>query len=124
MEGGIFVAIFLFLTIGCILGGLIISKHKERMRIIEKGLTPEDIKALYLTQMRPSSPLSSLKWGILFVMVGLAIFLGVWLDETFRENTHSGDRQKALRVHLGAFLLLSSQLLHFAVLFAGLTIAM
>ena len=83
MEGGIFVAIFLFLTIGCILGGLIISKHKERMRIIEKGLTPEDIKALYLTQMRPSSPLSSLKWGILFVMVGLAIFLGVWLHSMY-----------------------------------------
>jgi len=83
MEGGIFVAIFFFMTVLLIWGGIIISRHKERMSIIEKGLGADDMKALYSTWARPSSPLSSLKWGILFVMVGLAVILGVWLHSLY-----------------------------------------
>lgn len=83
MDGGIFVAIFFFMTVLLIWGGIIISRHKERMSIIEKGLGADDMKALYATWARPSSPLSSLKWGILFVMVGLAVILGVWLHSLY-----------------------------------------
>jgi len=83
MDGGIFVAIFLFLCIVLIWGGWIISRHKERMTIIDKGLTPEDMKALYTTWSKPASPLSSLKWGILLCMVGLAVILGVWLHSMY-----------------------------------------
>ncbi len=83
MEGGIFVAIFMFLTILLIVGSLILSRHKERMSIIEKGLSSEDIKALYATRIRSASPLSSLKWGILLVMVGIAIVIGIWLHSMY-----------------------------------------
>ncbi|HTY01519.1 MAG TPA: DUF6249 domain-containing protein [Bacteroidota bacterium] len=83
MEGGIFIVIFFFITVLLIWGGTIISRHKERMSIIEKGLGADDMKALYSTWARPSSPLSSLKWGILLVMVGLAIILGVWLHSLY-----------------------------------------
>ncbi len=83
MDGGIFMGIFFFLTILLIFGSFIISRHKERMSIIEKGLNAEDMKALYTTWAKPTSPLSSLKWGILLVMVGLAVILGVWLHSMY-----------------------------------------
>lgn len=83
MDGGILVPIFFFICLTLVWGGYYLSRHKERMTIIDKGLSPEDMKALYTTWSRPSSPLSSLKWGILFCMVGLAILLGAWLHSMY-----------------------------------------
>ena len=60
-----------------------LTRHKERMTMIEKGLSPEDVKALYQRQTFRVNPLSSLKWGIVFVAVGLAVLVGMWLRNAF-----------------------------------------
>lgn len=58
------------------------ERHKERMAIIEKGLSPVDYQELYKRQfMRVSNPLTSLKWGLLAVFVGLGLFTGAALIE-------------------------------------------
>ena len=46
------------------------------MRLIEKGLTPEEVKAYFAdANTKPRNPYSSLKWGILLTFLGIGIFL-------------------------------------------------
>lgn len=80
---GIVALVFFFTTVVLITGGIILTRHKERMSIIEKGLDTEEIKALYTRGVWKTSPLGSLKWGILFVALGLAILAGMWLHEVY-----------------------------------------
>jgi hypothetical protein len=55
------------------------------MSILEKGLVKEDLKYLYSRRFSFSpNPLSSLKWGIILVSVGLGLVLAMFLRETFR----------------------------------------
>jgi hypothetical protein len=75
------IPIILFLCATGVIVAFIISRHKERMAMLEKGLKGEEIKALY-TKDYHWSPLSSLKWGILFVMAGLAVLAGYQLHRT------------------------------------------
>jgi hypothetical protein len=82
MEGMI-ATIFFFTTVVLIWGGIVLTRHKERMTIIERGLKPEDMKALYDRGSLRVSFGSSLKWGIIFVGIGLAILVGMWLRETY-----------------------------------------
>ena len=76
---GMLAIVFFFTTICVVGGGLIISRHRERMSMIEKGVKSEEMRALYAAGMREWHPLTSLKWGILLVSVGLAILLGLIL---------------------------------------------
>ena len=78
----IFVPIVFFFVIAAIWGSFILTRHKERMAMLDKGLKPEDIKQLYMKGSAQVSPLGSLKWGIVFVAVGLAVILGMWVRET------------------------------------------
>ncbi len=77
------VGIVFFLCVALVLGAHILSKHKERMTIIEKGLNPEEIKSLYARTWYATSPLASLKWGILLVTVGAGLMIGLWLHSTY-----------------------------------------
>ena len=52
------------------------------MAMIEKGLSSEEIKAMY-TRDVSRDPLSSLKWGLLFVLAGMALLLGNFLHEHY-----------------------------------------
>jgi hypothetical protein len=61
----------------------ITSRHKERMTMIERGMASEEIKALYSRDTSRRDPISSLKWGILFLFIGLAILLGNYLRAQF-----------------------------------------
>ena len=63
----------------------IVAKHRERTMMIEKGLTSEEMKALYTRDVR-RDPLSALKWGLLFVLGGLAVLIGVYLRDTYFAN--------------------------------------
>ena len=58
------------------------TRHRERMAMVEKGLGSEEIKALY-TRDRRHNPLNSLKWGILFVLGGVAVMVGNFLHDTY-----------------------------------------
>ena len=58
------------------------TRHRERMAMVEKGLGTEEIKAMY-AKNGPRSHLSSLKWGILFVLGGIAIMLANFLHTVY-----------------------------------------
>jgi uncharacterized protein DUF6249 len=58
------------------------SRNRERMAMIEKGLSSDEIKAMYARDVK-RDPLQSLKWGILFVLGGVALMLGNYLHDTY-----------------------------------------
>lgn len=68
---------------GIIIFWAIYTKHRERMRLIEKGLPPEEVKAYFAGESKPSNPYSALKWGILLTFVGAGIFLGNLLEDMY-----------------------------------------
>ena len=68
--------VFTFGIPGVIIFWWLYTKHRERMRLIEKGLTPEEVKAYFTeTNNKPRNPYSSLKWGILLTFLVIGIFL-------------------------------------------------
>jgi hypothetical protein len=77
------VPVFLFACIAAVWTAFILTRHKEKMAMIEKGTGAEDIKSLYARGAWRSNPLSSLKWGMICVGVGLAILLGMWLRDAY-----------------------------------------
>jgi hypothetical protein len=79
----VIIPVVFFLTIGIIWGGVILTRHRERMTIIEKGLKPEDLKALYERSAGKPNPLGALKWGMVFMAIGLAVLIGMYVRETF-----------------------------------------
>jgi hypothetical protein len=80
---GMLAIIFFFTSISILLGSYIFTRHRERVGMIEKGMKSDEIKALYAMGSHNVNPLSSLKWGILFVSVGLAILLGMFLHSSY-----------------------------------------
>lgn len=80
----IFGIIFTFGIPGIIIFWVIYSKHRERMRLIEKGLTPDEVKNYFKgAERRPRHSYGALKWGILFVFFGAGIFIANVLEEKF-----------------------------------------
>jgi hypothetical protein len=68
---------------GVIIFWAIYTKHRERMRLIEKGLPPEEVKAYFASESKPNNPYSALKWGILLAFLGAGIFFGNYLEEMY-----------------------------------------
>ena len=82
----VLIPIVFFLTMGAVWGAIILTRHRERINMIEKGLKADDIKSLYERQTMKMSPLFSLKWGMVLICVGVAIMLGIWLRENYIFN--------------------------------------
>jgi hypothetical protein len=63
----------------------LLIRHRERIAVIEKGLPSEDIKAIFARNpiRFRHDPLTSLKWGILFILGGLAVMLGIFLHDKY-----------------------------------------
>lgn len=80
------ISVFLFLSAALVIAIFVWTRHRERMSLIEKGTSQAEITALFAKSVRPANPLSSLKWGIFFIMVGLAVLIGVWLEQTYMVN--------------------------------------
>jgi len=100
-------AVFVILLVLCVcsvIGAAIFARHRERMSMIEKGLKGEELKAYFEKGVRPWSPLSSLKWGIVLVGVGAAILLGLWLQDAF--GVHGGVFPGLIAIFGGASLVL------------------
>jgi hypothetical protein len=79
----LFGIIFSFGIPGIIIFWWLYTRHRERMRLIEKGLTPEEVKSYFKHEARRGTPFSTLKWGILLAFVGLGIFLANLFEELY-----------------------------------------
>lgn len=66
---------------------IIYTKHREKMRLIEKGFTPEEARKFFSeSEKKPRNPYGALKWGILFLFVGAGIFTANILQELYDFN--------------------------------------
>jgi hypothetical protein len=78
MYADVFVPIFLFGGTAFVLFKYVEARHRERMAMIDKGLSPAEMGAA--SPRRPfSHPLTTLKWGLLALFVGIGIFVGNYL---------------------------------------------
>ena len=80
--------IFTFGIPGALVFWYIYIRHKERTKLMDMGLTPQEARDYFREQERkPKNPYSTLKWGILLTMVGIGLFIGILLDEMgFKES--------------------------------------
>jgi hypothetical protein len=80
---GTIAIVFFFSTLVIIWGGFILTRHKERAMMIERGLKAEEIQSLYSRSAWRTNPLSSLKWGIIILAIGIAALFGMYLHANF-----------------------------------------
>jgi Domain of unknown function (DUF6249) len=81
-------AVLIVITLFSIVGGVLVlwlvTRHRERTTMLEKGFKPEEMKELYRRGAFASpNPLSSLKWGLVFTMIGIAVVLAMFLDSVY-----------------------------------------
>ena len=87
MKGPEFlVPIFFFLAVASVWAVHLLTRHRERTMMIEKGMQSAEIKAMFDRRWFAANPLGSLKWGMLFVAVGLAALVGIWLHSNYYLN--------------------------------------
>jgi hypothetical protein len=77
MQGfwDVFPVIVIFPTFGLMLKWFF--EYRTRKQLIDKGLVDENVKYLQFSKMEQFAP-SSLKWGLIFLFVGVAIIL-LWI---------------------------------------------
>jgi hypothetical protein len=74
MNGSeVFIPIVLFLAPVLLIK--IISDNRIRHKLIDKGLVDEKVKYLFSENLT-LQPLSSVKWGLVLIGIGLALFIG------------------------------------------------
>jgi hypothetical protein len=71
----ILVPLAFFAAIGIPVYEHIRSRHRERIALIEKGIVTEDVKYLYSSAAAKSNPYGALKWGLIFVFVGIGLLI-------------------------------------------------
>ena len=80
----IFAFVFIFGFPAIIILWAIYTKHRERMRLIEKGISPEEAKKYFANvDKKPRNAFGALKWGILFLFLGAGIFTANILEQMY-----------------------------------------
>jgi hypothetical protein len=82
----VLIPITMFLATGAVFIIWLITRHRERITMIEKGLSADQMKSLTQRDAQREirrDPFGSLKWGILLVLGGLAILIGNYLHVQF-----------------------------------------
>jgi len=80
----IFAFVFIFGFPSIIILWSIYTKHRERMRLIEKGISPEEAKKYFASvDKKPRNAFGALKWGILFLFLGAGIFTANILEQMY-----------------------------------------
>ncbi|MCB0834473.1 MAG: hypothetical protein KDC45_13490 [Bacteroidetes bacterium] len=59
-----------------------VSDNRLRQKLADKGLVDEKVKYLF-AQAGESSPMNALKWGIVLVAIGVALFAATLLPRLF-----------------------------------------
>lgn len=77
----VLVVFIVFGSTGLILWKFFESRHKEKMAMIEKGVNPKEFKGVSLREVFRLNPLSSLKWGLLAMFVGIGILVAARLEQ-------------------------------------------
>lgn len=83
MNGEFLIPIFLFGGTAWVLVVYFNNRHKERMAMIDKGVSASDLRGTPMREWLRANPLSSLKWGLLAAFVGIGLFVAEWLDRVF-----------------------------------------
>ncbi len=82
MEG-VLISLSFFILVALIFYYHTTTRHKQRMAMLEKGFSPEQIRSIAHRVFAGQSPLSSLKWGIIITAIGLAIIVGSFLHSVY-----------------------------------------
>jgi hypothetical protein len=82
-----FPLIVMFLVVPVIIKML--SDNKTRRKLIEKGLVDERVKYLFMDKPKEYVS-SSLKWGMVFIAIGLAVFVGQMAPKELMEEVTIG----------------------------------
>lgn len=76
--------IFTFGIPGLIIFWYLYNKHRERMKLIDMGLTPEEVKSYFRdADKKPRSPYSALKWGIILTFIGIGFIVSMILENVY-----------------------------------------
>ncbi len=79
----IFVVFIIFGSTALVIYKYLETRHKERMAMIEKGVSPADFKGMSLRDFLKTNPLSSLKWGLVLMFVGIGLMVATFLDQAY-----------------------------------------
>ena len=60
---------------GLLIFWVLYTKHRERMRLIEKGLSPEELKNYFAKEEKIKTPYRGLKWAIILLSLGVGILV-------------------------------------------------
>lgn len=104
MNEEIFIPMTLFIAIAFVIYFYMMTRHRERMLILEKDVSVEDLKQLFA---RPKSNYNTAKWALIFLFGGSGLFFGIWLNEMTRED---GYVPAAVLVFIGLGLLVWQRL--------------
>lgn len=75
MNENFLIVLIIFASIFGIVFVLAQARNRERMAMIEKGVSPKD----FMTERRPNS-YGVLKWALLLVGIGFGLFIGSLLE--------------------------------------------
>lgn len=64
----------------------IVAENRIRHKLIDKGIVDENVKYLYSSRLSYENVPSSLKWGIVLIAVGSAIWIAELFPYSFREE--------------------------------------
>lgn len=98
------IPVSIIFSVAAVLTVWLTLRYRERVTMVEKGFSAEDIKSLRDRDIK-RNPLSSLKWGMLFVFAGIAIILGNIMHDYFAFD-EEGAILGMVAIFLGAALLL------------------
>lgn len=84
---GPLIPIVMFIVIAAIVK--IIADNTTRKRLIDKGLVDENIKYLFPDRLK-SQTMASLKWGMVCIAIGLAVFIGQIAPSDLEEEVTIG----------------------------------
>ena len=83
MAEEIVVPIFLFGGTAAVLWKYFEGRHKERMAMIEKGVSPSEFRSASPFRLWQGSVLGNLKWGLLLIFAGSGWLIGEQLQYHF-----------------------------------------